>query len=211
MLESVGPGKDLDVQRKFGTFCEVHDMSLVASHCREVGLESLFLTSMKVSNSVDTTSEQELADEDQVLYGVLVHVDHMNDGKAYCKWLRKACSDLDVVLLIQKCYLNQDFSSKRPLILAGLVGSNSAVSSVLKKWRTSLVDVDSRGQPCRERMMTILSEGPIRDVAKMRSSRNAWNKLSSESQWNTTIEKVMNTMQSAGVPEWVQAIEELVS
>jgi Protein of unknown function (DUF1115) len=207
-----GSTSDLNAQRKFGPFCEVSDMSIVASHCRSVGLESLFLTSMKVYDSSNATlgSDASSAAEDNApLYGALVHVDHMNDGKSYRKWLRKACSDLDVTLLLQQCYRNDDFTSKRPLILVGIIGSTSAVSSMLKKWRTSLVDMDSRGQPCQERMTTVLTEGIIDDPTLIRSSCMTWDNLSSESQLNTTMEKLLGVVQSTGVQSWEEALSSL--
>ena len=39
--------------RKFDSFLETDDMSVVAEHCRQVGLEALFKTSMKVYDTQD--------------------------------------------------------------------------------------------------------------------------------------------------------------
>jgi Protein of unknown function (DUF1115) len=205
MREELSVDDDFDSRRKFATFLEVDDMSLLAAQCRDVGLESLFLTSMKVYNanneSPGTNDEERPADQED-LYGALVYVDHMNNGKAYRKWLRQTCNDFDVALLLKQCYPNQDFS-KRPLIVVGLVGASSGVSSVLKKWRTSQVDIDSRGKPCLERMMTVLAEGALDGT---RPSDVDGDDLSSESQLNTTKEKLVEIIRSTGIHSWVEAV-----
>jgi hypothetical protein len=152
--------KDIESKRLFPTFLEVDDMSVVANHCREVGLESLFRTSMKSYNDASSNGNDDEQDCDTQVYGSLVHVDHMNDAKSYRKWLRKTCQEADVSLLIKQCYPNLDFT-KRPKICVGLLGDRESVSNVLKRWRTSRVDVDSRGKPCLERMMKVIVEGNL--------------------------------------------------
>ena len=137
--------------RKFDSFLETEDMSVVAEHCRQVGLEALFKTSMKV---YDTQDEQE--EEEETLFGTLVIVDHTNDGKQYRKWLCKTARQLDCLVFIRQCYLDY---TKRPLIVVGVVGTR--VSEFMKRWRTSRVDVDSKGRPCLERQMTVLIDGPM--------------------------------------------------
>jgi hypothetical protein len=201
MREELSANEQVDSRRKFSSFLEVDDMSLVAAHCREVGLESLFLTSMKVyanSDNVETANAENL-------YGALVHVDHMNNGKAYRKWLRRTCNELDVALLLKQCYPHEDFS-KRPLIVVGLVGSRAGVSSVLKKWRVSRVDDDSRRKPCLERMMSVLVEGEL--DAKLSSSMD-WDNLNSDSQLNTTKKKLIDVLTSTGIQSWVEAVDSL--
>ena len=47
-IPTLSSGASLDGARKFHEFIETDDMSVVAQHCREVGLEALFKTSMKV-------------------------------------------------------------------------------------------------------------------------------------------------------------------
>lgn len=205
----------LDSKRKFRSFLEVSDMSVVASHCRRVGLESLFMKSMKIyDNSTTTTtkpkslnplSDSNDADVDESLYGALIRVNHMNDGKAYRKWLRKTCNNMDVALLVKQCYPNHDFS-KRPLIAVGLLGSNAGVSTVLKRWRTSRgVDVDSRGKPCFERMLTVLVEGALHDPTARLSVNVDWDDLASESQLNTTKEKLIDVIRLTEITPWIEA------
>lgn len=142
--------------RKFSTFLEVDDMSVVAQHCKDAGLESLFRTSMKqYDNTVNTNATSD--SESGTLHGALIHVDHMNDPKGYRKWLQKTAKETSCQLLLKQVYPNEDYS-KRPRIFVGIVGHSSDVSNFLKRWRTSRVDVDSRGKPCLERMMTVLMQ-----------------------------------------------------
>jgi acylphosphatase len=156
MQETVPSGSALEAARRFSVFQEVQDMSIVANSCREVGLEALFRTSMKIYESDSTISSPE--NGPSLPYGALVHVDHMNDGKSYRKTLRKTCHELGVSFFVQQCFPGDDYS-KRPTILVGLVGGD--VGSVLKQWRTRKVDVNTRGRPCLERMTTVLVEGPL--------------------------------------------------
>eukprot|EP00980_Cylindrotheca_fusiformis_P007716 scaffold1637_cov108-Cylindrotheca_fusiformis.AAC.5 len=163
-----------DAHRKFQEFLEVDDMSIVAQHCREVGLEALFRTSMKVyDNNNDTISTSTTRE----YYGAMVHVDHMNNAKAYRKWIRKTSQETNCYVLIKQSLLsttsknkscddvddNDDNNKERPkIIIVGILGETKGqVSGFLKRWRTSKVDVDSRGKPCYERQMTVVVEGII--------------------------------------------------
>jgi len=76
-------------------------MSKVASHCRQVGLESLFMTSMKLYDHESGNNDEDENVGDN-LYSALICVDHMNDGKGYRKWLRKTCIESDVLLLLKQ-------------------------------------------------------------------------------------------------------------
>uniref|UniRef100_A0A7S1YPA5 Small nuclear ribonucleoprotein Prp3 C-terminal domain-containing protein n=1 Tax=Ditylum brightwellii TaxID=49249 RepID=A0A7S1YPA5_9STRA len=113
--------------------------------------------------------------ESQQRYGALIHVDHMNNAKKYKKNIERMCKEAECFLFVKRCFLGNDdttaaatspdgvsSNNRRPIILVGLVGTNkSSVKKVLKRWRTSTVDVDSRGKSCVERMMTILEEGTL--------------------------------------------------
>jgi hypothetical protein len=54
--ETIPTGKSLDSERRFQEFLEVDNMSLVAQHCREVGLEALFRTS-SLSNKYESVCQ----------------------------------------------------------------------------------------------------------------------------------------------------------
>jgi hypothetical protein len=198
----------VDSKRLFPTFLETDDMSIVANHCREVGLESLFRTSMKVyanaglKNGDDDDDEEQ--DHDAQVYGALVHVDHMRDAKSYRKWLRKTCQDADVSLLIKQCYPNLDFT-KRPKIVVGLLGDRESISIVLKKWRTTRVDVDSSGKACLERMMSVMLEGNL-DHHPIGID---WDATHADESVNTAQEQLVELIESIGGPSWADAIKEL--
>ena len=154
---------------------EVGDkMSIIAEHCKKAGLEELFMTSMKIyknkKNCDDNNGDRVSGETDEVLdspvspsllwrYGALCHVDHMNNGKNYRKWLRKAAAVAGCTLMLKECDANGN--AKRPLIIVAIIGEEGDVKRVLKRWRTSRVDIDSKGTPCLERMMDVLVEGNL--------------------------------------------------
>lgn len=221
------------MMRKFPTFLEVDSMSVVAEHCRRVGLEELFRTSMKVQANSHHSQQQLLACSDgseeestSSFYGALVHVDHMNDAKQYRKWLRRTCADLNVWLLIRQCFdgggggggdsVMTPAAGRPRIIVVGLVGRDEAsVTAVLKKWRGAKVDVDRRGLPCLERQMTVLVQGPLdafdgslweeTDTAAAERSDN------NNSHINTTKEKLVQLIESSTqTKSWVDAIQSLL-
>jgi acylphosphatase len=183
--------------RKFTSFVETEDMSVVAQHCREVGLEALFKTSMKV---YDNSDENDNSQEQDDLWGTLVLVDHMNDAKRYRQWLRKTSRQLDCVLFIQQCYLDY---TKRPLIIVGVVGTS--VSEFMKRWRTSRVDVDSRGRPCLERQMTVIIDGPL-DCTILETVE--WDKVQTDEHLNASLEQLQDLIASIGGSGWSCAFDD---
>ncbi|CAJ1934509.1 unnamed protein product [Cylindrotheca closterium] len=198
----------LQSHRKFERFLEVEDMSLVAQHCREVGLENLFRTSMKVyENEADdaTTSEGEWG-EQSMSYGALVHVDHMNNQKGYRKWLRKTSQETNCKVLIKQSYPNHDYNG-RPKIVVGIIGdSRDQVGGFLKRWRTSKVDYDSRKIACYERQMTIVVEGDLPHYYyQIEDNGIDWNQSMSEESVNLPEENLAEYLQSIGGDEWEEA------
>ena len=165
---NIPDGHDIDEYRRLPkSFLELgeDDMSILAQHCREAGLEHMFLQCLKIDNSNmamnkdDKTSTEPECNNST--YAALVHVDHMNDRKCYQKWLRKESEAAGCTLFITHCISSK---SSRPLIYVGFVGDKNGVKKVLKLWRTSRVDVDSKGKPCLERMMSVLREGDIPQI-----------------------------------------------
>ncbi len=163
--------EDLDALRKFPLqFEELSEdkMSYLAKVCDDVGLKDLFMTSMKIYTENSKNIEQSSNRDDEVacdvgrdaenIYGVLLHIDHMNDEKNYCKWIQKSCKSLNCNFLLRKHYPSND-QKRKPIIIVCLWGNVDAVKQMLKRWRTSRVDVDSRGNPCLERMMNVIVEG----------------------------------------------------
>jgi len=181
-IMDIDVGENLDDYRLFPKTFEELDgssMSILAQKCRDVGLEELFKTSMKHYKVINEPETEDINKAIPVCeeYGALVIVDHMNDGKNYRKWLRKAGKALNCKVLVKQCYPN-DNNNNRPLILVGILGEESNVRQLLKRWRTSRVDVDSKGKPCLERMLTVLLEDYVeQEVVDDESSNDShdWN------------------------------------
>lgn len=110
-------------------------------------------------------------------YGVFVQVDHMNDRKRYHRSLQRICDSSKCLFFIRHCLPTMTTTSaassstatlaagiKNPRhvsIFVGIMGDKDGVKNVLKQWRTSRVDVNSKNKPCLERMMTVLMEGVV--------------------------------------------------
>lgn len=160
--------QQLDKMRRFPIKMEEladDQISHLANVCKEVGLESLFKSFMKIKEKQDRLAVDEAGDNRSYSYGALVHVDHMNHRKGYEKWIEKACKSIGCIhAIVRFCHANSsDFS--RPFIFVLIIGGEeSSVKQVIKKWRTSKVDVDSKGMPCLERMMSVVVEAEIKDL-----------------------------------------------
>jgi len=202
-------------------------MSDLASICRDVGLEDLFMTSMKVYKTKDATDYDTLSSSDMSfnqidqsqhktndeIYGVLIHIDHMNDERGYHKWIQKSCKATGCSYLFKKCFNINDNGNKntaqkrRPIIIVGLWGDILTVKKVLKRWRISRVDVDSRGQPCLERMMTILKEGYILSFDENSTKRFLYDVHSIE----TSIGDLKGMLKYIGGDSWENELGHLVT
>ena len=162
----ISDGRCIDEYRRLPkSFHELgeDDMSMLAQYCREAGLEHMFLQCLKIDNG--TMNGENLSSEEDCnssTYAALVHVDHMNDRKFYEKWLRKESEAAGCTLFVKHCISAQ---SSRPLIYVGMVGEKDGVKRILKHWRTNRVDVDSKGKPCLERMMSVLMEGEMPKIS----------------------------------------------
>ena len=190
---AVSSPSSLESQRKFHAFLEVESMSVVADHCRQVGLEALFRTSMKQYD------DEAIVAGTESFFGALVHVDHMNNGKAYRKWLRRTCGSHSVRLLLKEC-------GSRPLFVVGLLArTEDAVAAVLKQWRTRKVDVCAAGTPCYERQMKVLVQGPLTGPWILDDD----DALTEDSLY-TTKEKLAEMLHaSGGFKQWIDALKEL--
>ncbi len=186
------------------------DMSCIAERCKDAGLEELFLTSMKIyskkeSVSSDASNQKEKAQSSSYSYGALCHVDHMRDGKGYRKWLRKASTAAGCVLLVKAC----DNNAKKTLIIVSILGEESDVKRVLKRWRTSRVDVDSAGKPCLERMMTVLIEGKLSQPQNKNVEMDL-DSLGQEDQLVVSDQTICNILQAIGGSKWLNEFESLL-
>jgi hypothetical protein len=149
-------------------------MSTLAKLCEERGLASLFKSCMKIN---DSESNQSIATVDSelngvettdttTLYGALILVHHMNNIGFYSKWLKKTTKSFGCDLLIKHSKHSTDTTEMRSTrnVTVVLLGSEEGVKQVIKLWRASRVDVDAYSRPCLERMMSILTQGPINNV-----------------------------------------------
>jgi hypothetical protein len=207
--EKVAAGDTLDHKRKFSIFQETSDMSLVANHCRQVGLEALFRTSMKVYDNQKSNGDQDDTSncQDRTPYGALIWVDHMNDAKGYRKWLRKASANTNTFLLLKQSFPNYDFS-KKPTILVAVVGDTEGVQDFMKRWRTSRVDIDSRGKACLERKMKVLHEGTLGNQV---IDALDWETASADANVNVDREQLVEIIRAFGQEEWLAATKSLLT
>jgi len=200
---------ELDKRRKFAnTYMEElgeDQMSHLAEICRTVELEELFMTSMKKyqnenNDIVNQTDVEGTSPEDQ-MYGTLIHVDHMNDKRAYQKWIQKSCDQIGCSCIIRQCFPNDD-ESTRPWILVAIWGGKASVKNMMKKWRTSKVDIDSKGKPCHERMMHIIMDDYLCPARSQQESPLISNK-GMESKY--TIKNLCSLLNSVGGSPWRDA------
>ena len=90
----------------------------------------------------------------------IVHLDHMNDYKSYCKTLSKWCKQLKLggVLFLATHH------KPRPRHIFALLDAPTSCQAqtdvFLQRLRTQNVDVNMRGQPCKERMSTVIATLP---------------------------------------------------
>lgn len=90
----------------------------------------------------------------------LLHFDHMNDYKGYTKLLQKWCGQLrlgGVIFLSLHC-------DPRPRHIFAVLDSPTTMGGTgefLTRLRTLNVDVNMRGQPCKERMSTVVTDLPL--------------------------------------------------
>ena len=81
----------------------------------------------------------------------LVRLEHMRSEAHYLGILRKWAYELNVF-----CHV-ANAGPHRVFVL--LKGTEEDVHEFLKRWRTSSVDVDKRGKPCKEKLMSVLYQG----------------------------------------------------
>lgn len=90
----------------------------------------------------------------------LLHFDHMNDYKGYTKLLKKWCGQLrlgGVIFLSLHC-------DPRPRHIFAILDSPKTMGGTgefLTRLRSQNVDVNMRGQPCKERMSTVVADLPL--------------------------------------------------
>jgi hypothetical protein len=143
-VELLDGGQGRRFRRLLPPYSEVDELSVISRHCQQVGLEPLFRTLLKGQGATASRDEEEddkvrsEADQER-LYGALLHVDHMNDGRSYRKRVTKLCRQLDVCVAIMEVTWSvsvvQTSASTKEIstmagarrIVAALVGAESGV------------------------------------------------------------------------------------
>ena len=115
------------------------------------------LTNLKIFKSPSTSSEHQknkaasLSDSPCHNYiSYLITIDHMRNESRYCKMLEKWSKELNVSCTVINCGLHN--------LYVQLVGDTSDVGQFLKVWKSQNVDVNSRGHPCKERLLSIVNQ-----------------------------------------------------
>jgi hypothetical protein len=91
--------------------------------------------------------------------------------------------------------------------VVALAGDESGVREVLKRWRTSRVDVDARGRPCMERMLAVLIESHVERSKAL--DRLNWESLASEDSLRMTVDDASQVVASIGGTRWVESLAAL--
>ncbi|KAL5486978.1 hypothetical protein EMCRGX_G019526 [Ephydatia muelleri] len=78
----------------------------------------------------------------------VVHLDHIRSETKYFKTLKSWSRELSIRVRV--------ISAGIHFIYVILAGCSDNLHELLRRWRTSLIDVDTSGRPCKERLMSIL-------------------------------------------------------
>ncbi len=85
---------------------------------------------------------------------LILQIDHIRDARVYQKTVSRWVGDLE---------LRGRFIICPGRILLVLEGSADDLKSYEKRHRTQIVDVDSRGRPCKEKMLTVIFKERLRE------------------------------------------------
>ena len=90
--------------------------------------------------------------EEEIL---IVKIDHMRKSGSYTRTLESWSKELGLVTLV--------VTSRDKGIILLSHGDKCQVTKFLLNWKTTNIDVDSRGKPCKERMIQILHREKVED------------------------------------------------
>ena len=142
-------------------------MSSVSSACKEVGLENLFFRALKIDGASDNVEsladaggndnvvkhtggdhrQEQLdsdGDEGNVKEVLVYRLDHMRSKAKYTRLMGEFTSS---------CQLRGHLLFYKKFILIFLRGERARILEWHRLMTTENVDVDSRGRPCKERML----------------------------------------------------------
>ena len=100
---------------------------------------------------------------------LLLHLDHMNDPKGYCAllcdWSRQLSISGPLFVPFDERHQSLTDTKRRPRHVLAVLDCTSpdGGKEFLRRLRTQNVDVTVRGQPCKERMSTVVAELALSD------------------------------------------------
>lgn len=86
-------------------------------------------------------------------YGAVIKLDHIRSKKRYFKFLQGTCRNLSLDIEL--------IEVGRLLFLKVISQNEDNLKEFIKRLRTTLVDVDCTGKPCKERMAEVLTMAPL--------------------------------------------------
>lgn len=93
-------------------------------------------------------------------------LDHMRNSAKYLKNLRTWADELSV--------RGKVIDRGRGAVFVVLVGSGDDIRSYLRRWRTERMDIDSKGRPCKERLMEVLYQGQLNTSSSVSQPDCKW-------------------------------------
>ncbi|CAD5124510.1 DgyrCDS12790 [Dimorphilus gyrociliatus] len=131
---------------------EEYGQSLSGS-CMIIDIVSWFPDKLMEYKKLQTYQLKEICTE-QMYYNTLLQVHHMRAKEKYIKNIRTWMRNFDLTgrILFYKKF-----------IYIVLQGKDENTKKFLREYKTNNVDVDSKGQPCKERMTKTLSHTAIKD------------------------------------------------
>jgi len=97
---------------------------------------------------IQINEESEIGDTLVCLCGLLMKLDHIRSTARYYKFFKETSFQLNVNIKLLRCI---------KVIYILVFGNSDSVKEYIKLHKTTLVDVDSNGKPCKERMLQIKS------------------------------------------------------
>lgn len=113
----------------------------ISDNLREVATNQWFTSHEHNSSHQDTNED---------VHGMLLTLDHIRSTTRYYKFFKEAAL---------QCHLNVQLVRYGKQIVEVVFGEPAKLKDYVKLHRSSLVDVDSQGRPCKERMMQVKCAG----------------------------------------------------
>lgn len=104
------------------------------------------------TNCIGSSSENPTIQNSDSDYGALMKLDHIRSTNRYYKFFKDASKQMNVHLKLLRC---------GKLLYIVVFGKETNVKEYIKLHKTSLVDIDSNGKPCKERLLQVKAEKVI--------------------------------------------------